>query len=76
MDFIVDIGPEGTTDVDIKRIVLFETADRLFAPETKRGDTPDVFWYQVHGSRMPDQCLMRLAFNGGCTATALFPSSG
>ncbi len=75
-DFIVDIGPEETTDVDIKRIVLFETADRLFAPETKRGDNPDVFWYQVHESRMPERCLMRLAFYSGCTATALFPSSG
>jgi hypothetical protein len=75
-DFIVDIGPEWTRDVDIERIVLLEAADRLFAPETKRGDNPDVFWYQVHESRMPDQCLMRFAFYSGCTATALFPSSG
>lgn len=75
-DFIADIGPEWTTDVDTARIVLFEVADRLFAPETKRGDNPDIFWYQVHESRMPDQCQMRLAFYSGCTATALFRSSG
>ena len=75
-DFIVGIGPEWTTDVDTARIVLFEAADRLFAPETKRGENPDVFWYQVHESRMPAQYQMRLAFYSGCTATALFSSSG
>ena len=75
-DFIVNIGPEWKTNVDTARIALFEAADRLFALETKHDDNPDVFWYQVHESRMPDQCLMRLAFFSGCTATALFCSSG
>lgn len=75
-DFIADIGTEGMTDVDTARVFLFEAADRLFAPEPKRGDNPDVFWYQVHESRMPEQCQIRLAFYSGCTVTALFCNSG
>ena len=69
-DFIGYADSGQTLDVDTHRLVLFDAAEKLFAPEPKHGENPDVFWYQVHEPNVRYRCLMRLVFYGGCTVTA------
>lgn len=70
-DFIGSLEPD-TVEVQSARLVLFDSANALFASDEKHGDNPEVFWYQAHESLMPAKCMVRLAFYGGCTATAFF----
>lgn len=58
--------------VDTDRLFLFEAAKKLFAQESRHGENPEVFWYQVHKPMSQCRCLMRLVFFSGCTATAFF----
>jgi hypothetical protein len=71
-DFIGYADAGQIVDADTHRLVLFDAAQKLFAPEPKYGENPDVFWYQVHEPKDNYRCLMRLVFYGGCTATAFF----
>lgn len=54
------------------RVTLFNGAERLFAPEHRHGENPDVFCFKVHEPGVKYRCLMRLVFYGSCTATAFF----
>jgi len=58
------------------RVAFFEAASQFFGSEPRHGDNPDVFWYQVVKPQGRHDCLMRLAFYGGCTATAILERSG
>lgn len=71
-DFIGYPDSGQILDIDTHRLVLFDVAEKLFATESKCGENPDVFWYQVHESMGKYGRLMRLVFYGRCTATAFF----
>lgn len=71
-DFIGYADAGQIVDADTHRLVLFDTAEKLFASEPKYGQNPDVFWYQVHELTDNYRCLMRLVFYGGCAAPAFF----
>lgn len=71
-DFIGYADSGQSLHLDTDRLILFDASEKLFAPESKYGENPDVFWYQVHEPKVQYRCLMRLVFYGGCTATAFF----
>lgn len=53
-DFIGHADSVQILDVDTHRLFLFDAAEKLFAAESKCGENPDVFWYQVHEPK--EQC--------------------
>lgn len=75
-DFIAESNANRKSQSNAARLILFEAASRLFASEPRYGENPDVFWYQVHEPKARYECLIRLVFYGGCTATAFFKRSG
>jgi hypothetical protein len=75
-DFIGEMDPAQRARRDRARVDAFEAATQIFAHRQRYGDNPKVFWYQELRTDLSYPVILRMAFYGGCTATALFGPSG
>lgn len=71
IEFLVVINDSDAAQRNSTYEDLRQHADALFADAPRRGQTPEVFFYQVHVENGSPQ-IMRLTFYGGTRALAIF----
>ncbi|MFZ3066352.1 MAG: hypothetical protein WA277_13845 [Nitrospirota bacterium] len=69
-DFVAFPHEPNMADIDANKVLIFNSAEKLFASAPRYGDNQDIFWYQVYEPENRFRCVIRLGFYKGCTATA------